>query len=305
MAFLSKQKKFEKIFPQSDNTLGPGEYLPITKLKLFTQNHVPFLTSQERNITSFSTPLTPTPGPGAYFKDKITRSIHSKSKTTNNFHPHTNNANMSSTHHTFKSKSTNVNSNNINNEVIRLDQKDILGFNSQVPRFKEKEQLNIPGPGFYFTDNEYGVAHGVKGKKSKQILSNSDLVITNSLNMNKLCNFTTIPTKERKFGYEYASNGMLFPKENPNFYKTFTGNKNDMVGPGNYELCLPEQWHKTGTEWSKYKRTKEIPKHKKIKDNILQSLAREEDNKEEVMMIKSMQNFHKANYIKQNVLPYK
>ena len=311
MAFLSKQKKFEKIFPQSDNTLGPGEYLPITKIKLFTQNPVPFLTSQERNITNFSTPLTPTPGPGAYFKNnKLTSPTHPKNKTTNNFNHHTNNINMSSTHNTFKSKSTYINSNNINNELttlskMRCDQKDIIGFNSQVPRFKEKEQLNIPGPGFYYPNSEQDVPHSIKDKKSKQILSNSDLVITNSLSMNKLCNFTTIPTKERKFGYEYASNGMLFPKENPNYYKTFTGDKDDMVGPGNYELCLPEQWHKTGTECSKYKRTKEIPKHKRIKDNILQSLAREEDNKEETMMIKSMQNFHKANYIKQNALPYK
>ena len=305
MAFLSKQKKFDKIFPQSDNTLGPGEYLPITKLKLFTQNPVPFLTSQERNITSFSTSLTPTPGPGAYFNNDnnaITSSTHSKNKTTTNFHLRTNNINMSSTRNTFKSKSTNINS---YNESTTLS-KDIIAFNSQVPRFKEKKQLNIPGPGFYFTNNSNNdTTHSIKDKKNKHILSNSDLVITNSLSMNKLCNFTTIPTKERKFGYEYAPNGMLFPVENPNYYKTFTGDKDDMVGPGNYELCLPEQWHKTGTEWSKYKRTKEIPKHKKIKDNILQSLAREEGDKEEAMMIKSMQNFRKANYIKQNALSYK
>ena len=32
----------------------------------------------------------------------------------------------------------------------------------------------------------------------------------------------------------------------------FSGEKDDAVGPGSYEINLPELWRKTGTCWSKY-----------------------------------------------------
>ena len=38
-------------------------------------------------------------------------------------------------------------------------------------------------------------------------------------------------------------------KTNPEFYKIFTGDKDDAVGPGSYELLFPEDWKKTGTSW--------------------------------------------------------
>jgi len=43
----------------------------------------------------------------------------------------------------------------------------------------------------------------------------------------------TIPSHNRIFGYGEAGNGILFPINNT--VKTFTGNKDDCVGPGEYE----------------------------------------------------------------------
>ena len=54
--------------------------------------------------------------------------------------------------------------------------------------------------------------------------------------------------------------GQLVRKTNPDIYKIFSGDKDDAVGPGSYEIIFPEDWKKTGTSWSKYKWEKEPKK---------------------------------------------
>jgi hypothetical protein len=326
MAFLSKQKKFMKIFPSTETFLGPGQYLPITKVKVSTQNHVPFLSSEQRTVTTATSPKSSVvPGPGSYYKDDLSFKLkknHLKQKIFTELNKDRMRNSTSNINHHSKHPSNKVLYPTTNNSVVELsfnitnntkrlptalpeDNIEPIGFNIQDKRFKTKTISNdIPGPGFYFTNSNNKVISNSKSKKNKTITA-IDLTITNALNYDKLCNCSTIPTKERKYGYDYAPNGMLIPKENPNFYRTFTGDKDDMVGPGNYELCLPEQWHKTGTEWSKFNKVKEVPKHKHIKDEIMYALSRESENTEEAAMYRTMQNFTKANIIKQNTLPYK
>ena len=74
-------------------------------------------------------------------------------------------------------------------------------------------------------------------------------------------------------------NGKLIPKENPNLYKTFSGEKNDMVGPGNYELEI--KWNSTGTQWSKFKTNRIIDyssSSDKIQKKIIDSLNKTHNN---------------------------
>lgn len=62
----------------------------------------------------------------------------------------------------------------------------------------------------------------------------------------------SIPQKDSR-GFEYdIANGKLKKRENPLKKYGFTGNKDNCVGPEQYELVKPDIWHKTGTEWSKY-----------------------------------------------------
>jgi hypothetical protein len=49
-----------------------------------------------------------------------------------------------------------------------------------------------------------------------------------------LSNAPSIPTKNNCYGYEESSNGQLTINENPE--QTFTGRKEDSVGPGQYEV---------------------------------------------------------------------
>ena len=71
---------------------------------------------------------------------------------------------------------------------------------------------------------------------------------------------SSIPSKNNKGYLIESSTGKLARKTNPDIYKIFTGDKDDAVGPGSYELIFPEDWKKTGTSWSKYKWEKEPKK---------------------------------------------
>ena len=54
-------------------------------------------------------------------------------------------------------------------------------------------------------------------------------------------------------GYEIEKeSGKVIRKPIKTNFKIFSGEKNDSVGPGSYEINLPEIWRKTGTCWSKY-----------------------------------------------------
>ena len=68
---------------------------------------------------------------------------------------------------------------------------------------------------------------------------------------------SSIPCKNNKGYIIEESTGKYIRKKNPDAFKIFSGDKEDAVGPGSYELIFPEDWKKTGTSWSKYKWEKE------------------------------------------------
>jgi len=61
-----------------------------------------------------------------------------------------------------------------------------------------------------------------------------------------LSNAPSIPTKDYCFGYKESSNGRWTSNENPE--KTFTGRKEDSVGPGEYEVSGSFK-EKGGSNW--------------------------------------------------------
>ena len=71
---------------------------------------------------------------------------------------------------------------------------------------------------------------------------------------------SSIPSKNNKGYVIEPTTGKLARKINPELFKLFSGDKDDAVGPGSYELVFPEDWKKTGTSWSKYKWEKDPKK---------------------------------------------
>ena len=63
---------------------------------------------------------------------------------------------------------------------------------------------------------------------------------------------SSIPSKFSQ-GYEIEKeSGKVVRRPMKTYFKIFSGEKSDAVGPGSYEINLPEDWRKTGTSWSKY-----------------------------------------------------
>lgn len=63
---------------------------------------------------------------------------------------------------------------------------------------------------------------------------------------------SSIPSKFSQ-GYEIEqTSGKVIRRPIKTYFKIFSGDKNDAVGPGSYELNLAQDWRKTGTSWSKY-----------------------------------------------------
>ena len=63
---------------------------------------------------------------------------------------------------------------------------------------------------------------------------------------------SSIPSKFTA-GYELEKeSGKLVRRPIKTYFKIFSGEKSDAVGPGSYEVNSADEWRKTGTSWSKY-----------------------------------------------------
>ena len=105
---------------------------------------------------------------------------------------------------------------------------------------------------------------------------------------------SSIPSKNNKGYIIEPVTGKLARKTNPDIYKIFTGDKDDAVGPGSYEIIFPEDWKKTGTSWSKYKWEKEPkkirPKSSYNVNSINCQIGNYRENKKENNKSKSKSN---------------
>lgn len=224
------------------NELGPGQYLPQTEEKKIKVNKEPFMSGNQK----ISGKINDIPGPGSYYHDDVLIQYLKNVK----------NERISE-----------------QNDKIHLIQKggnlelhpnsEKKGFNIKSKRFLELKDTKYPGPGYYF-----------QPKKSMDRLSKlreQKKFFDQKIHIQKIKEFQripTIPSKVQEYGFDILDNGSLVQKQNPNMYKTFSGEKGDTVGPGSYEVEKPTNWHKTGTEWSKMKVMRDFYKTNKSEKNI-------------------------------------
>ena len=129
------------------------------------------------------------------------------------------------------------------NNVYQVDKNEVFSLNYNKNVMKEKE------------------------KKSKKIIGKKEMKKHLEEEQKELKNYnevkyhvSSIPSKKNKGYMIEESTGKLVRKQNPEAFKIFSGDRDDAVGPGSYELIFPEDWKKTGTSWSKYKWEKEPKK---------------------------------------------
>ena len=242
MAFVFKtERELDKI--KSSSSLGPGEYLPLTEPRKYNVCKEPFLSSTKEH----SQKINDVPGPGAYYHDdtliKYLKNIQNEKISEQN----------DKVHLIAKGGSVELHPNT-----------EKIGFNSKTKRFKVWEGYDIsPGPGQYFS-----TMSKKKDKASK--LREEEFFSKQKIKIKKINEFQripTIPSKVQEFGFDVLDNGSLIQKQNPDMYKTFTGEKGDTVGPGSYEIEKPSNWRRTGTEWSKLKVERDFIKKAKTPKN--------------------------------------
>ena len=238
MAFVYKAEREasnEKM--KVKNQLGPGEYLPQTEIKKIIINKKPFLSSIKKVMRK----INDVPGPGSYYHDDVLlnylKNIQNEKIAEQNDKVH------------LISKGGNL-------DLHPNTEK--KGFNIKSKRFTVLYNNNNPGPGQYFPF--------IKRKDKATKLREEEMFSKQKLQMkiiNEFQRIPTIPSKIQEYGFEILDNGSLVQKQNPDMYKTFSGEKGDTVGPGSYEIEKPNNWLKTGTEWSKLKVKRDFYKNNK------------------------------------------
>ena len=148
--------------------------------------------------------------------------------------------------------------NNDRNKVFNVDKEQVyyLNYNKNINN-KDKNNINININNNSNKKNKNNTKSNINTKKEiKKKLEIEQKKYKKEVKYR----VSSIPSKNNKGYIVEPDTGKLARKTNPEFYKIFTGDKDDAVGPGSYELLFPEDWKKTGTSWSKYKWEKEPKK---------------------------------------------
>ena len=218
-----------------------------------------------------------TPGPGTY-SDKNFKEAKSLEKKCND------------------TKATIFKINCDRNSVFQVDKNELssLNFNKNVFPEKYKDNKDIK-------KNKKTKNKSTK-KEIKKRLEEEQKEIKNELKYR----VSSIPSKNYKGYIEEESTGKLVRKKNPEAFKIFSGDKDDAVGPGSYEIIFPEDWKKTGTSWSKYKWEKDPkkirPKSSFNVNNInceIGNFRKKKPNYENNKVNKEMSNYYKSYTTKQ------
>ena len=239
MVFKS-ERSLEIPIDEQNNKLGPGEYYPYSTMKKFNLNKEPFLTSSPRSKIE----IKDTPGPGSYYHDetymKYLKNLQSEKISKEN-------------------DRINLLTKGKTGDIYFLLNTEKKGFNIKSKRFKVIQNINNTlGPGEYFKERKDKNNNKLKKLKENEIFINKKI---NIIKNNEYLKIPTIPSKENTFGFDILNNGELIQRQNPEMYKTFTGEKGDTVGPGSYEIEKPNNWLKTGTSWSKLRSVRDCNKN--------------------------------------------
>ena len=327
MAFLSNEKKF--FFPHkipSTELIGPGQYIMQTENRKIRQNIAPFGSSVEKfssnsknnkNSNNLNNKKNSSPGPGEYYNDiyiNKLKNLKNKEKIINNLNKNRQlkNNELNELKITLEKRNKKRNKNNINDEkeisnFIKENKKELIGFNIQSKRLYSPKSNTR---NYFFQDSS--LSNTTISSKNNNVNFNntfySKKIYKNNFFINSIPNeskkyISTIPTKERTFGYEFDENGNLIAKINPENYKFFTGVKNDTVGPGNYDIYLP--WKTQTSLWSKNKENRLIKtkENKSFTENDLNHSFDEIklENNQKQKLIKDLNLKHKYNIKKKKL----
>ena len=164
----------------------------------------------------------------------------------------------------FENKN-NITDNTISNQdIVKADEKkDNENMNNSNGFQKSKTSTN-----FYLPDTGEKVYYSKLSKKEIKDILEQEMEKRKIQNDIKY-RISSIPSKFSA-GYDIdKESGKIVRKPIKTYFKIFSGEKNDAVGPGSYEINLPEIWRKTGTCWSKYLCEKEPLKKRPKSGNDL------------------------------------
>ena len=243
MAFVFRADLISSISPDKQvSDVGPGQYIPQTETRINKKSKVPFLSGSKRTGISQRTKIeSDFPGPGAYYHDEMFENFYKNmQKDKQNYNQKVSNIkaiNKLQSLTTTEGFST-VISNGKNAES--------LGFLGKDIRFKvtNDKEIITPGPGHYIKSKDR--LHSVNMRKKSAFTVNR-VFNKDEENINLKSNkVISIPGKNQAYGYELDEDRKIILNDDPENYKRFKGEKNDTVGPGNYNVDAENVWFKKG-----------------------------------------------------------
>ena len=167
----------------------------------------------------------------------------------------------------IKDKQKNDNLSNFNNGIEKKLESSNSKINSEgqsqinvksndsnkLPIYKKISTLKKSKTSINFFDKENKINKNLKKLSKKELKEklNQELKLSHTPNELKY-RISSIPSKFC-VGYEIEKeSGKIVRRPMKTYFKIFSGEKSDAVGPGAYDLNLGEDWRKTGTSWSKY-----------------------------------------------------
>lgn len=238
MAFVNEEpRKFNFTNEKELNNICPGYYLPITEYKPLRQNHVPFESSSLKLLASTNC----NPGPGSYDIDKSSKNFTQRKMAEKILEIQK----LDSFSHRHE------HSNDNNSRVSEYNQANIkvkhnyekLGFSIKEKRFKVNPEFISSETKSMVKIKENNKSNGNKKNRKPDNKIKGPL----SAYINKI---PSIP-KRSSCGFIINEPNDYIQRDNPDKYIYFSGINGDTVGPGSYNLDIPEEWHCTGTNWSK------------------------------------------------------
>jgi len=246
MAFVYRSERNMKLDSTEENDSAPGLYELMTSFQKQEPNIAPFNSLVKRNKNSF-VPKNETPGPGTYEKEYQYIEPHLKEKLKDK------NLNLIQT----------VEKSVLPKRIIELfKERGKIAFNTRGERFNYTNDLlstdTFPGPG------SYEVSTSFSSMNNSNLNKKNNIKYREAFTTGSIYRKTTIPSKEN-YGYERTKDGMEKMIEDPEKDIKFSGEKNDTVGPGQYDI---------NTTWST-----NVIKWKNQDEKNSKSLSKEKDKK--------------------------
>ena len=230
MAFVHRSGRFS--VNKHSTLAGPGDYHLRKEQLSHKPSHVPFNVQAKRSNLCLN---EDTPGPGTYLRNKAF--IRKQSFTINKTSP-----------------------NNLPFDPLTNETKDYL-FVSAAPRFQDAQpdKKYLPGPGHYDL-----ITH-------KKVERNVYLYEKNvpKFETHENSRVSSIPSKYKAYGFKEDSCGTFRAVDDPNGNEKYSGEKDNSVGPGRYDVKSKPRKRGGVVDWSLENNSKDISKQSHTEANTI------------------------------------